>query len=218
MGRLMLLVALCVLPALVSAGRPVSQPFVLQGRVYCDTCRAGFETSATTYIADMRFVHLCGVASDVRRGEESWGVDKGVMWRIALYANDMGCILMTCMGLNILKINYGNLPSAKVRVECKDRNSMQLLYSIEGITDSTGTYKIMVTEDREDQLCDAVLVSSPQSDCASVDPGRDRAAVILTRYNGIVSDNRYANSMGFLKDHPMSECTQLLQQYQEFED
>lgn len=51
MGRLMLLVALCVLPALVSAGRPVSQPFVLQGRVYCDTCRAGFETSATTYIA-----------------------------------------------------------------------------------------------------------------------------------------------------------------------
>ena len=38
-------------------------------------------------------------------------VDKGVMWRIALYANDMGCILMTCMGLNILKINYGNLPS-----------------------------------------------------------------------------------------------------------
>ncbi|MBL1828604.1 hypothetical protein ELE35_30125, partial [Klebsiella pneumoniae] len=77
MGRLMLLVALCVLPALVSAGRPVSQPFVLQGRVYCDTCRAGFETSATTYIA-----------------------------------------------------------GAKVRVECKDRNSMQLLYSIEGITDS----------------------------------------------------------------------------------
>ncbi len=155
----MLFVALCVLPALVSAGRLISQPFVLQGRVYCDTCRAGFETSATTYIA-----------------------------------------------------------GAKVRVECKDRNSMQLLYSIEGTTDSTGTYKIMVTEDHEDQLCDAVLVSSPWSDCASVDPGRDRAAVILTRYNGMVSDNRYANSMGFLKDHPMSGCTQLLQQYQEFED
>lgn len=95
---------------------------------------------------------------------------------------------------------------------------MQLLYSVEGTTDSTGTYKIMVTEDHGDQLCDAVLVSSPQLDCASADPGRDRAAVVLTRYNGIVSDDRYANSMGFLKDQPMSGCTQLLQQYQELED
>lgn len=76
----------------------------------------------------------------------------------------------------------------------------------------------MVTEDHEDQLCEAVLVSSPQRGCATVDPGRDRSAVILTSNNGIVSDNRYANSMGFLKDYPMSGCTQLLQQYQEFED
>lgn len=44
-----------VLPALISARRHhhhhvVEKPFILQGRVYCDTCRAGFETSATTYI------------------------------------------------------------------------------------------------------------------------------------------------------------------------
>ncbi|KAF8404556.1 hypothetical protein HHK36_009443 [Tetracentron sinense] len=159
MGRLLILFTLCVLPALVTATRPARNPFIVQGSVYCDTCRAGFETSATT------------------------------------------CI-----------------PDAKVRLECKDRDSLQLLYSIEGVTDSTGKYKILVADDHEDQLCDAVLVSSPQGDCATVDPGRDRAAVILTRYNGIISDNRFANSMGFLKDQPLSECTQLLKQYQEEEE
>ncbi|GKB21790.1 pollen-specific protein C13 [Tanacetum coccineum] len=52
MAKLVLLLALCVvaLPMLISASRPMSRPFRLTGRVYCDTCRAGFETSATTYI------------------------------------------------------------------------------------------------------------------------------------------------------------------------
>ncbi|KAJ4701295.1 Pollen-specific protein [Melia azedarach] len=106
MARTLLLIALCILPALVSASRPTRNPFVVQGRVYCDTCRAGFETPATTYIA-----------------------------------------------------------GAKVKVECKDRKTAELLYSKEGKTDSTGTYKIFVTEDHEDQFCDAILVSSPQTDC-----------------------------------------------------
>ena len=95
---------------------------------------------------------------------------------------------------------------------------MELLYSVEGKTDSSGTYHIMVSEDHNDQVCDAVLVSSPQNDCASVDPGRERARVILTRYNGIVSDDRFVNSMGFMKEQVLSGCTQLLKQYQEYDD
>lgn len=51
MARTLLLIALCVLPALVSAVRPNTKPFSVEGRVYCDTCQAGFETPATTYIA-----------------------------------------------------------------------------------------------------------------------------------------------------------------------
>ncbi|KAK3011063.1 hypothetical protein RJ639_010738 [Escallonia herrerae] len=159
MAKLILMIALCVLPALVIASRPAANPMILQGRVYCDTCRAGFETSATSYI-------------------------------------------------------HG----AKVKVECKDRDTQKLLYNTEGTTDSTGTYTIMVKEDHNDQLCDAVLVSSPQSDCATADPGRDRAPVILTRYNGIVSDYRTANSMGFMKDEAISGCDKILLQYQEFDD
>ncbi|PSS17411.1 Protein DOWNSTREAM OF FLC like [Actinidia chinensis var. chinensis] len=160
MARLMLVMALCVLPALVIATRPVANPLILEGQVYCDTCRAGFETSATTPIA-----------------------------------------------------------GAKVRVECKDRKTEELLYTIDSTTDSTGKYKIVVREDHGDQLCDCNLVSSPQSDCATVDPGRDRARVILTRNNGMASNNRFANAMGFMRDQPMSGCHQLLQQYQqEYED
>ena len=159
MAKLMLLVALFVLPAIVTAIRPAANPMIVRGRVFCDPCRAGFETPATTYI----------------RG-------------------------------------------AKVKLECKDKDTMELLYNTEGKTDATGTYTIMVKEDHKDQICDAVLVSSPQTDCASAAPGRERARVILTRYNGIASDQRFANSMGFMKEQVLSGCSQLLKQYQEYDD
>ncbi|WOL18527.1 hypothetical protein Cni_G27324 [Canna indica] len=43
----------CVLPSLASAARgmaSVKRGFVVQGRVFCDTCRTGFETPASTYV------------------------------------------------------------------------------------------------------------------------------------------------------------------------
>lgn len=42
----------CVLPSLSVAARNVAagkQGFFVQGRVFCDTCRAGFETPVSTY-------------------------------------------------------------------------------------------------------------------------------------------------------------------------
>ncbi|KAJ9546255.1 hypothetical protein OSB04_025962 [Centaurea solstitialis] len=160
MAKLVLMLALCVLlPAMINAGRPMSRPFRLEGRVYCDTCRAGFETSATTYI-----------------------------------------------------------PRATVRVECKDK-AQKLVYSMEGTTDSTGTYHILVNEEHgADETCDVVLVKSPMGGCRTADPGRDRARVVLTSYNGIVSDKRFANAMGFMRDEVMSGCTTLLQSLMEEED
>ncbi|RWW41338.1 hypothetical protein BHE74_00053180 [Ensete ventricosum] len=47
----------CLLPALALAVRDVAtrKPgFVVQGRVFCDTCRAGFETPVSTYIKGER--------------------------------------------------------------------------------------------------------------------------------------------------------------------
>nr|ABK92993.1 unknown [Populus trichocarpa] len=159
MARVFMLLALCVLPALVSAARPGRNTFSVQGLVYCDTCLAGFETPKTTYIA-----------------------------------------------------------GSKVKVECRDRKTQDLVYSKEGTTDSTGKYIITVDEDHKDQICDAMLVSSPRKDCSSPSAGRDRARVILTSYNGLVSTTRYANSMGFMAAQPMSGCTELLRSYQEFDN
>ncbi|CAL1399831.1 unnamed protein product [Linum trigynum] len=47
----LLLALLCaaVLPTLTTS-KYVGKPFVVRGRVYCDTCRCGFETNKTTYI------------------------------------------------------------------------------------------------------------------------------------------------------------------------
>lgn len=105
------------------------------------------------------------------------------------------------------------LLGARVRIECKDRKSLQVVYSVEGETNSDGTYEILVEDDHEDQICQSLLVSSSIADCKSADPGRDRATVVLTRYNGCLNDQRFANAMGFLKDQPLSGCTQLLKQY-----
>ncbi|WCJ44515.1 Pollen Ole e 1 allergen and extensin family protein [Euphorbia peplus] len=159
MARLILLFALFALPAIALAGRPARNPFEVEGRVFCDTCQAGFETPKTTYIA-----------------------------------------------------------GARVRVECKNRQTMKLVFTKEATTDSTGTYKMYINEDHEDQLCDATLISSPQSSCKNPVSGRDRARVILTNYNGIASNRRYANAMGFEAEEAMSGCTELLKQYQEYED
>ncbi|CAN6542263.1 hypothetical protein ACFX13_019487 [Malus domestica] len=157
MSRVVVLLALCMFLGLVSA-RTLGNPFHVQGRVYCDTCRCGFETTATNYI-----------------------------------------------------------PGARVRIECKDRNTLQLAYSVEGETDSTGTYNILVEEDHEDQICESVLVSSPISDCKSADPGRSRANVVVTRYNGVVKDKRYANNMGFFKNEPLAGCEKILEQYKNYD-
>ena len=161
MAKLVLMLALCVLPAIVIASRPVSDvEYHLIGRVYCDTCRAGFETPATRYIA-----------------------------------------------------------GAEVKVQCKERkNTKVVTYEAFGVTDATGTYNICVKGDHGDGLCEVMLVSSPLKACKTADPGRDRSRVTLTSYNGIVSNKRFANAMGFMQDEIMSGCTQLLQQYQEFDD
>ncbi|XXG46960.1 hypothetical protein AAC387_Pa02g1683 [Persea americana] len=118
-----------------------------------------------------------------------------------LYSKDM----MWCAG-------------ARVRLECRERESMEKTYRIDGMTDRTGTYKIPVPDDHENEICEMVLVSSPQMECATAVHHADRARVALTRNNGIVSDTQYANNLGFLKDAPMVGCSQLLKKYQEYDD
>lgn len=122
----------------------------------------------------------------------------------------------------LLQLNIHNkykwLSGARVRIECKDRKSLQLLYSVEGVTNSEGTYNILVKDDHQDQICETVLVGSPLSSCQVADPGRARANIILTRNNGVLNDIRIANAMGFLRDQALPGCTQLLKQYLESDE
>ncbi|XP_076924908.1 protein DOWNSTREAM OF FLC-like [Bidens hawaiensis] len=154
MAKLLIIFALCLLPALSTAATVTTSPFQLKGRVYCDTCRCGFETSVTKYLA-----------------------------------------------------------RAKVKVECRDRDSLNLRYTLEAVTHATGTYHMEVNSDHGDQKCETTLVSSPDSECAEPNVGSDRATVILTRNNGMNQNARYANAMGFMKKTPLAGCTELIISY-----
>ncbi|KAF8019075.1 hypothetical protein BT93_H3828 [Corymbia citriodora subsp. variegata] len=158
MGRsmLVLLLGACVvLPCLVSAIYTQGRPFYIQGSVYCDTCRFGFETPSSTPIE-----------------------------------------------------------GATVRVECKDSTGTQLTFSVDTVTDSNGKWQLTIENDHDDHICNAVLVSSPEAGCQTVDPGRGTATLILTRSNGAISSRHYANSMGCLKDEPLAGCANLRAYYQ----
>ncbi|KAG0485159.1 hypothetical protein HPP92_009238 [Vanilla planifolia] len=129
--------------------------FTVHGRVFCDTCRAGFETPATTYIE-----------------------------------------------------------GAKIRVECRGTNGVKLC-SYDGMTDSSGTYNVLVADEHEHEICEVSLVSSPDQSCNAVVPGREKARVFLSHNNGISSDTRFANNLGFQKDTPLALCSDLMKMYQE---
>nr|AAN76546.1 LLP-B3 protein [Lilium longiflorum] len=128
--------------------------FIVEGRVYCDSCRAGFETNITTYIE-----------------------------------------------------------GAKVKLECRHFDNDSIAHTVEGVTNSTGTYSIQLENDHESEICEVVLVSSPIFDCNEIDYDRDRARVTLTNNNGIDSPIRYANSLGFLQEQPDIICGDLLKAY-----
>ncbi|CAA7391996.1 unnamed protein product [Spirodela intermedia] len=154
--KLLSVVALCsALFAVAAAAAADSPSFVVEGRVFCDTCRAGFETTATEYLA-----------------------------------------------------------GAKVRLECKHEESEELVHTVEGTTDATGTYHLKVADDHEDELCEVVLVESPHADCSEIKTGRDRARILLTHNSGLATNVRLANSLGFLKEEPLPSCGVLLAQYQ----
>jgi Pollen protein Ole e 1 like len=110
--------------------------------------------------------------------------------------------------------DYGT--GAKVKVECRSKSTG--VKNFEGVTDHTGTYNIPVANEHEHELCETVLLSSPDSSCAKLVNGRERARVFLTHNNGLSSDVRYANAMGFEKEIAFASCTELLKMYEQDED
>lgn len=102
---------------------------------------------------------------------------------------------------------------ARVKLVCTNYTSGEITYTSEATTDGTGTYQISVEHDHQEETCEVELLKSPQSDCSEINEGRNHAPVVVTHNVGIASNVRYANSLGFLKDKPLSNCGQILMQY-----
>ncbi|CAL9090815.1 unnamed protein product [Musa textilis] len=109
---------------------------------------------------------------------------------------------------------------ANVRVECRSEATGTKTCSIDGTTDHTGTYNILVAADErehEHEICESMHISSPENGCKTTLQGRERARVFLSHNNGIASNTRYVNSLGFQKDTPLPACTELLKSYEQYE-
>ncbi|XP_058092674.1 olee1-like protein [Magnolia sinica] len=105
-----------------------------------------------------------------------------------------------------------NIAGAKVRIECIDRSTGLMTYSIGGLTDESGTYWIPVEGDHQADICEVVAIGSNHPNCNEVDLGRDRARVLLTKNNGISSHSRYVNALGFMKKETLDVCPDIFKE------
>ncbi|RWV85235.1 hypothetical protein BHE74_00046362, partial [Ensete ventricosum] len=192
----------CVLPALAIATRDVGVVklgFVVQGRVFCDTCRAGFETPASTYIQGEGFTAPHS--------------------RLPIFFFCWNFCRRILPGLGSMHLQTSNLETLVGMVECRSEVTGAKTCSFEGTTDHTGTYNILVADEHDDhEICESLLISSPESGCNTALQGRERAPVFLSHNNGIASGTRFANSLGFLKDTSLPGCSELLKSYEQYED
>ncbi|RWR89244.1 Pollen Ole e 1 allergen/extensin [Cinnamomum micranthum f. kanehirae] len=125
----------------------------MEGQVYCDTCRIGFTTRVSEWIA-----------------------------------------------------------GAKVEIECHDPATKELKLNIEGVTNSTGWYRIPVAGDHEEENCVVKLVESPRKDCDSPNRGADSSRILITYNVGISSNNRLINPLGFAIKDPLPACGDVLKE------
>ncbi|CAH8313034.1 unnamed protein product [Eruca vesicaria subsp. sativa] len=163
MAKLVILMVLCILPAIAMAAkvpRIGKNTLVVQGITYCDTCKFGFETAESSYV----------------------------------------------------------LPGATVKLSCKDRKTMKEIYTDVAKSNRHGKYMFVVHEDHKDEMCDVMLVKSSDKGCSKISKGREQSRVILNHYNGIASQIRHANNMGFEKDVTDVFCSELIKKYQVDED
>ncbi|XP_078440846.1 protein DOWNSTREAM OF FLC-like [Wolffia australiana] len=110
------------------------------------------------------------------------------------------------------------IAGAKVRVECRDRETEVVKFVADGVSDGQGKYKIYVAGEHETEICESVLVSSPLQSCSTPLAGRERSRIVLSHHNGVVSDRRFANNLGFVRNSALAGCAQIMKAYQQLDD
>ncbi|KAA8519664.1 hypothetical protein F0562_013891 [Nyssa sinensis] len=114
----------------------------------------------------------------------------------------------TCRSQFITRLSE-TMPGAKVRLECRTREDGEVTYSIEGETDEKGIYHLRVEGEHEEEICEVKLVKSSKPDCEEISTegwAKTSSRISLTSNNGIVSDVRHANPLGFMAKKALPEC------------
>ena len=100
-------------------------------------------------------------------------------------------------------------------IECRDRESGSVTHNGTAVTDVSGSYKLAVEEEHEEDICAVSLIKSANADCSEVskDPFIKKSARIsLTSNNGIASPVRLANPLGFMKKVALPQCAEVLKE------
>ncbi|KAL6535941.1 hypothetical protein OROHE_012785 [Orobanche hederae] len=105
------------------------------------------------------------------------------------------------------------LAGAAVRLECINLETKAVTYSVDGVTDSNGKYRLQVTGEHENDNCYVKVVKSPKPDCGEPLTDVSLSKVVVTGNIGIHSDVRYANPIGFMTKEPNPQCISVLQDF-----
>ena len=99
-------------------------------------------------------------------------------------------------------------------MECRHFETQKLHDKAEATTDAGGWYRMDIGDDHQDEICEVMLLKSPEADCAEVERFRDRSRVPLTKNNGMeMGGVRYANPIAFFRKDPLADCGDILEKY-----
>lgn len=100
-------------------------------------------------------------------------------------------------------------------MECREGEGGSVTYSSEAETDESGTYRIPVEGEHEEEICEVVLVKSNRPDCSEIHKEANHdmnARISLTSHNGISTPVRQANPLGFLRKEKLPVCAEVLRE------
>ncbi|CAA2973020.1 anther-specific LAT52-like [Olea europaea subsp. europaea] len=102
------------------------------------------------------------------------------------------------------------IAGATLKLECSDPITRNVTYSIEGVTDSNGHYKLKVKGDYGDNICEVTLNKSPEAECNVPMVGQQTSRIVCTENSGMHDSVRYANALGFMTKNSISGCKEVL--------
>ncbi|KAJ4726434.1 Pollen-specific protein-like [Melia azedarach] len=101
--------------------------------------------------------------------------------------------------------------SATVALECRTRDTEEVVYTHEVETDKNGAYMIPAESGHAELICEVVLVRSPDEECNEIIAGASRARIVLSTNSGVAEPVRHANALGFMAKEAVAGCDKVLE-------